>query len=279
MDIFSPMVFPADDFFSYRVNEEFVEESKVVASLGGDPILVDHTGLTNGVFTARTGKLTGKAFYRGWMLDDAEYALMENGLRQKGITLRTSSADYARAYHLYGWYDEFSEYTPRSAWFGRGEEYLDKVVEEVGSGPYFVKDSVKSLKHDGLASSYAPDLGALPGVVDNFLTAQGDYARPVTVIRQFEEFRRDQGELRVWWVDGVPFMTPHPDTPDSFPVVDRGFIRDVGAVVKRFGCPFVTTDLAQRTDGSWRIVEVSDGQVSGFPKGVDSEGLYRLLLV
>jgi hypothetical protein len=34
----------------------------------------------------------------------------------------------------------------------------------------------------------------------------------------------------------------------------------------------VTTDLAQRADGRWRVV---DGQVSDFPRGVDPGPLLR----
>ncbi|MDJ0344038.1 ATP-grasp domain-containing protein [Streptomyces sp. H10-C2] len=43
------------------------------------------------------------------------------------------------------------------------------------------------------------------------------------------------------------------------------------------GCRFVTTDLALRTDGRWRVVEVGDGQVSDLPQGTDPAGLIREL--
>ena len=43
----------------------------------------------------------------------------------------------------------------------------------------------------------------------------------------------------------------------------------VAAPVRVLGCRFVTTDLARRTDGTWRVVEVGDGQVSDLPGTVD----------
>ena len=35
--------------------------------------------------------------------------------------------------------------------------------------------------------------------------------------------------------------------------------------VTALALPFVTVDLAQRTDGTWRIIELGDGQVSDRP--------------
>ncbi|MDJ0462379.1 ATP-grasp domain-containing protein [Streptomyces sp. H27-C3] len=39
----------------------------------------------------------------------------------------------------------------------------------------------------------------------------------------------------------------------------------------------VTTDLAPREDGRWRVVEVGDGQVSGLPAGADATLLFDAL--
>ena len=42
----------------------------------------------------------------------------------------------------------------------------------------------------------------------------------------------------------------------------------VGPLVASLGCRFVTTDLAMRDDGVWRVIEVGDGQVSDRPASV-----------
>ncbi len=36
-------------------------------------------------------------------------------------------------------------------------------------------------------------------------------------------------------------------------------------------------DVAQRTDGTWIIVELGDGQVAGLPECAEASGFYRLL--
>ncbi|MFE4519256.1 ATP-grasp domain-containing protein, partial [Kitasatospora sp. NPDC056783] len=83
-------------------------------------------------------------------------------------------------------------------------------------------------------------------------------------------------EARVWWLDGRPVLVgPHPDAPRLTVEPD---LTDVRALVRRLGCRFVTTDLANRADGSgWRVVEVGDGQVSDLPRGIDASGLLASL--
>ncbi|MGI5522499.1 ATP-grasp domain-containing protein [Micromonospora sp. CA-259024] len=56
----------------------------------------------------------------------------------------------------------------------------------------------------------------------------------------------------------------HPDSPnDSAPVeVD---LAPVAPLIAGLGLPFVIVDLALRTDGVWRVIELGDGQVSDRP--------------
>ncbi|RXS88163.1 N-acetyltransferase [Streptomyces sp. TM32] len=84
------------------------------------------------------------------------------------------------------------------------------------------------------------------------------------------------GTARVWWLDGEPVLTgPHPDTPGLRPVPD---LASVAPAVRALGARFVTTDLARRADGVWRVVEVGDGQVSGLPAGLDHRPLFEALV-
>lgn len=73
------------------------------------------------------------------------------------------------------------------------------------------------------------------------------------VVRRFESFA--DGQSRVWWIDGEPVaVSPHPDTPSLDPQPDLGSIRPL---VQAFAARFVTTDLACRADGVWRLIEVA----------------------
>jgi hypothetical protein len=102
-------------------------------------------------------------------------------------------------------------------------------------------------------------------------------------VRAFESFVPDATgrteEVRIWWVGGAAVViTPHPDAPAGPAVEVPTDVRElVGASVRALGAPFVTTDLAPRSDGVWRVIEVGDGQVSDLPSAEDPGPLFRAL--
>jgi hypothetical protein len=108
-------------------------------------------------------------------------------------------------------------------------------------------------------------------VVRTFVERQEDSLAGGIVVRAYESL--DKGEARVWWLDGEPMLVgPHPDTPDLRLEPDLSVV-PAGALPK-----FATTDLARRSDGQWRVLEVGDGQVSDLPNGVDPAALIEPLL-
>jgi hypothetical protein len=64
---------------------------------------------------------------------------------------------------------------------------------------------------------------------------------------------------------------PHPDTPERYPRPQTDLL---APCVRSLGCRFITTDLARRADGAWRVVEVGDGQVSDLPAIAEPADLY-----
>jgi hypothetical protein len=100
---------------------------------------------------------------------------------------------------------------------------------------------------------------------------QGDDLAGGIVVRAFEQFAPDADghtqEARIWWVRGsAVLITPHPDAPAGTTVdVPTAVCDAVGTRVRALGAPYVTTDVALRSDGVWRVIEVGDGQVSDFP--------------
>ncbi len=48
-------------------------------------------------------------------------------------------------------------------------------------------------------------------------------------------------------------------------------------LIKGLNLPFVTVDLALRTDGQWRVVEIGDGQVSDYPATAPADALIAAL--
>ena len=61
----------------------------------------------------------------------------------------------------------------------------------------------------------------------------------------------------------VPVDPAHPDTPGAEPAAVS--IDAIAPIVRELDCWFVTADLARRNDGTWRLIEIGDGQVSDRP--------------
>jgi hypothetical protein len=271
-------------------DEHFGPEATLAAGLGAPIALIDHDALTRGetdraIARVRTG--LGEAWYRGWMLTGDQYAELHRGLAERGVHLTTSPEQYRSAHELPGWYGTFAALTPASRWIPlpAGEspstEALLGVAGELPSGPGMVKDYVKSRKSEpeAFAIGDIADMDAVRKVAECFIERQGSSLSGGLVIRSFEDFVGSPGravEARVWWVRGKPVLIgPHPDDPE---VVVEPDLTGVAEAVEALGCPFVTTDLAQHADGRWRVVEVGDGQVSDFPRGVDAAPLLRALI-
>lgn len=276
------VLFCADPIDPRRVDPHFAREADTVLATGGALALLDHDLLRRGEAAEairRVPRGTGGLWYRGWMVSAAEYHAMSKALADRGGFLMTPPDGYQRAHELPGWYDTFAGLTPPSVWLPLvprevpSPERLAEAVRALPRGPGMVKDYVKSRKHEWDEACYVPDLHdvkSLHRTVRRMVELQDDFLSGGVVVRRFEEY--DTAEARVWWIDGDPVLVgAHPDTPDAecAPALDR-----IRPPVRALGCRFVTTDLARRRDGEWRVVEVGDGQVSGLPVGADVGDLY-----
>ncbi|MCF2525971.1 ATP-grasp domain-containing protein [Yinghuangia soli] len=219
------------------------------------------------------------------MIPSPDYRALDAALRDRGVELVTSPDAYARAHELPGWYAVFRELTPVSVWLplapatmpDTGE--LAALAAGLPPGAAVVKDWVKSRKYEWDTACFVPDLADtahLTGVAEAFVRGQDEFLTGGVVLRAYEDFTGT--EARVWWVRGEPVLvTPHPDTPEALAEPEIG--ADVRAAVAELDVAFVTTDLALRADGRWRVVEVGDGQVSDRAAGVAPELLLEPLLM
>ncbi|MFJ1802189.1 ATP-grasp domain-containing protein [Streptomyces sp. NPDC088180] len=279
-------LFCGDPLRPSRPDPQFADEVAAARATGGRIALLDHDALLAGDAAgavARVARDSGPYWYRGWMIPSDRYAELEAALGARGCALLTGAA-YRRAHELPGWYEEFAGLTPRSVWCATapgappptaGE--LAALAAPLGPGPGIVKDFVKSRKHEWHEACYVPELadaGRLAAVVGRFVGLQGTFLSGGLVLRSFEPFVAG-GEARVWWVDGAAVLvTAHPDTPGAVSVPEPALPREA---VGRLGPRWVTTDLALREDGVWRVVEVGDGQVSGLPAGSETGALFAAL--
>ena len=289
MVFMTTFIFPSDVFNPRLVDEAFRGQADAIRNLGGDIVVFDHEELTAGIenrrFVAKgldLHKGEKDVVYRGWMLTVHEYSYLEASLRQRGIKMKTTMPDYQKAHQLPGWYDSFRDLTPKTIWRSqRAVGPLGAFADDLDSESFIVKDFVKSRKSEWDTACFALNKEVLQDVANEFIRLQVEDGTLVggLVIREFEDLDHNAGEARLWWVNGqLVLATPHPDNPGILPPVDQGFIDEIGSCVKTLACPFITTDVALRADGKWRVIEAGDGQVSGLPVGIDATDLWKALI-
>jgi hypothetical protein len=278
------VLFCSDPLAPTRVDPQFAAQAACVRALGATVALIDHDALLAGRVGEAVRQIPrdlGMAWYRGWMIPTDFYRELDDALIGRNSRLIVDPDAYRSAHEFPGWYDTVRDVSPAGEWtFHANLADVPLVVRNLslGPGPAIVKDFVKSRKHEWDEACYIPSLAdraTTARVVSRFIELQGDDLQGGLVFRAYEDFG-DSPEARVWWVDGAPVLvTAHPDTPAQTPAPD---LAHISAAVHNLGCRFVTTDVAQRRDGVWRVIEVGDGQVSDFPAGVDPVLLFEPLL-
>ncbi|CAM3373094.1 ATP-grasp domain-containing protein [Stackebrandtia soli] len=275
-----------DPVWPRRVDAHFAAEYRLVRELGGDSRLIDHDAIARGDVDAAIGAVPhglGTIRYRGWMMTSPQYTALYEGLQARGATLATDPEQFRAAHEFPGWYAHFASVTPVSVW-SSGVPDAAELFALAGRLPgrrAMVKDYVKSRKdHPGaFLIPNTKDESTLDTVVSTFVDLQGADLCGGVVLRSFEDFEGvgDRAyESRIWWYEGVPVVIgPHPDHPNVTVAPELGAI---APLVASFPSRFITTDLARRADGTWRLIEVGDAQVSDFPRGTDIRPLLRALL-
>jgi hypothetical protein len=281
------LLVPADPLRPRRPDGHFAAEAAAAKDAGVTVALIDHDSLTDpdpdpggaGRAVARVPDSGGTAVYRGWMLRASQYAALAGALSARDVVLRTSAAQYRQAHELPGWYRVLAPVTPRAEWTdGDGQPAFQLACERLGPGPAVLRDYVKSMKHYWHEAAYLPDVADLASawqVAARFRELREDEFTGGFVLRRFERFT--SAEARTWWLNGAcRLTTAHPDTPDDRPPdID---LSPFTPLIRSLGLPFVAADLARRADGTWRVIELGDGQVSDRPATIEPDTFLEAVL-
>jgi hypothetical protein len=277
------LLVPADPLRPRRADEHFAAEAAAARDAGHDVALIDHDALAEPEGAERAvARVTGGgglAVYHGWMLASTRYTALADALAAKDATLRTSAEQYRRAHELPGWYSALAPVTPATVWTaGDDEQEFHAACERLGPGLAVMRDYVKSMKHYWNQAAYIPDVAdraAAWKVAARFRQLREDEFAGGFVLRRFEKFT--SAEARTWWVGGIcRLVTAYPDTSgDLPPYID---LAPFTPLIGSLALPFVTADLALRADGTWRVIELGDGQVSDRPVSTEPTAFLHAVL-
>ena len=189
-------------------------------------------------------------------------------------TLIHSPEQYIRASELPQWYPLLSDLTPRSVWFDHPPTVAD--IEQHFSWPIFLKGSRQTSKHRADLSiirsprDYAlamehyqrdPILHWQPVVCRELIPLRPVSASATDTIPPAFEFRT------FWWrgecVGAGPYWAAFA-TYTWTKQEEQAALAVAGEAALRLKIPFLVVDVAQTQEGTWVVIEVNDGQDSGY---------------
>lgn len=187
-----------------------------------------------------------RVIYRGWMLESTEYERLHGLIQSWGAIPVTSLRDYLACHHLPNWYPLVAFLTPETVVIPSHLD-VEEVAERLGWGAYFVKDFVKSLTTSrGSIANTAAEAAEIAKEIERY---RGKIEGGIC-LRRVERFRVGS-EKRYFVLGGKAFSA-------------TGLVPElVQCVVDRIISPFYSIDIVENEEGSLRLVEIGDGQVSG----------------
>lgn len=224
--------------------------------------------------------------YRGWILKQAEYALLWQELRQRGYALLTGPAEYALANYLPLWYDRVADLTPPAVWTcGVDLDEAWEKAQALGPPPYVVKDHVKSAKERWRQACFvAPGAGReeFQQVCRALVEFRGErfdggiVVRPYVPLRYLEEspFGGDIfEEYRLYFFRGQLVSASWYDRVGGDEAEFSAFLN----LPQRIAAPFFTADVARTERRDLILIEIGDGGVSRLPPKVSAPEFYKCL--
>jgi len=226
-------------------DEMFADQFAAVTAAGFTASLCSHRALAEGM-PLRGVPPGSRVVYRGWMVTAEEYDTLVRAIERCEADPLTRTEEYLAAHHLPNWYPVLADLTPETRVFPADID-LAAELPALGWGSFFIKDFVKSLK-TGRGSVVRNPVEA-PAVVAELRDYRGRIEGGICV-RRVEEFVPGS-EQRFFVLRGVGYAAEGGTVPQA-----------VQHCADRIGSPFFSVDVARRSDGAVRVVEIGDGQVS-----------------
>ena len=242
----SMRVLYASDYFSPKsADEAFAEEAGQLSKKGVN-VSVANIDDVEANEPIPPLEVDDEVLYRGWMLDSDGYASLERMILRFGAKPYTDLPGYLSTHHIPNWYPKLEDLTPETVVVPLNVD-IEAALGELGWSSFFVKDYVKSLKTS--MGSRIDDPKQITQLVVEMEKYRGQVEGGLCV-RRVEDFEPDS-EVRYFVLQGEP----HSPTGEPVPPI-------VSEVASRIESRFFSVDVARRSDGSLRVVEIGDGQVS-----------------
>ncbi len=240
------ILYPSNPLRPSQPDEQYATEVEVIKSAGFSSSLFSLEDFQGGVFRALPPlPSTSDILYRGWMLSANKYKMLDETVTKLGTKLAIGPGEYLSKHYLPNWYPQLADLTPETRIYPP-ECNLEQELRRLDWPEYFIKDFVKSLKTSVGSRLSKPEHA---GLFANAMRCFRGEIEGGFCVRRVEDFIPNS-EQRYFVVDGIPISAS-----GAIPEI-------VYECAKRLSGRFYSVDIARRSDGLLRVIEVGDGQVS-----------------
>jgi hypothetical protein len=296
MSLLPYILFNEDPLNSKKPDPDFEYESECAKECGFQTLLFSYEDLIRTGNAKSLDKLisaTGQqpVIYRGWMLKPSVYEKLYSLLAQKNYCLINSPEQYKTCHYLPESLPFIKDHTPLTVFEKiSGENNLEKVIERCavfGNRAITIKDYVKSEKHHWETACFVPAAcgkDKLRSSILRFMELRGSELNEGIVVREYVKLK----DLAIHSKSGMPlaeeyrlfFINGH--LLDAFNYWEEGDyaaekpqLENFINVGEKIPSNFFTMDVAKKEDGSFIIMELGDGQVSGVPEAADKRKFFE----
>ena len=239
-------LFPASPLDRKMIDETFQDQAIACKMAGFNTSVLDEERRTFGIKPDKDETVV----YRGWMMNMSEYSFYTGVMLANECEIITYPMQYMATHWLPEWYPKIEALTPETLIFPNGEMTEWKTTVANGWEKIQVKDYVKSLKTGG--GSVTTDAAGIAQIISDMAKFRGTIEGGIC-LRRFEEFRPGS-ETRYFVIDGKFY--------GQEVMFDTRVMDMLIRVARDIPSRFFSVDIAERTDGRYRVVEIGDGQVS-----------------
>ena len=275
------ILFPSSFFHITKVDEDLQREYDAVMTTG-----LFEVALFGYDQWFSDGKLIVKnapddlhlAVYRGWMMKPEQYERFYQLLLESNIKLVTEPAEYERMHIFPNIYERLKEDTAKMEIYPLHEQ-IDVNWLKQSFHRFMVKDFVKSVKGTEFPRYF--DQNVTQEEFDNWMEVFYQYRGKLLTggicIKEFLDLKfygSRTNEYRVFYINHEPATVCRNSGQGNYtPLPPRELIDKY----RNLESKYYTVDFAELEDGTWRIMEAGDGEVSGLSENQDYEQYFRAL--
>ncbi|MGN0632917.1 MAG: ATP-grasp domain-containing protein [Oscillospiraceae bacterium] len=216
-----------------------------------------------------------RAVYRGWMMQPKSYAEFYKKLEDKRIRLVNSPQEYERFHIFPNIYPCFGDDTAKMLVYPNGKVELDEVKRTFKR--FMIKDYVKSVKGTDFPKYFENNVTQeeFDKQMEIFYKYRSGLLTGGICVKEYLDLKRygeKTNEYRVFYIaNEIATVSRNSGQADYVSLPPNEMLQKY----KTLESPFYTIDFAELTDGSWRVIEAGDGQVSGLSDHQDYSAFFR----